>query len=317
LKPEAPAQNRGSHPAPSLQDKLRGILIPFPTPFTEDGEVDERALRSNVERWSGSGVSGFVALGSTGERVHLDERERALVVEAARAAVPPESAFVVGVGEHSTRATVREAERAARAGADALLVITPHFYRGAMSGETLRAHFERVADSSPVPVILYNIPQNTGVAIPPETVARLAEHENVRGIKDSSGDMVNFAEMLRLAGAGREGFVLTTGHAGVLYPALAAGAGGAILAAACVAPRLCVAVFEAARSGDHARARELQRRLAPVARAVTVGYGIGGLKAALDLLGYRGGAPRAPLRTPDEAARRELERLLAEVAEYK
>jgi 4-hydroxy-2-oxoglutarate aldolase len=295
---------------------LRGVLIPFPTPFDGDGEVDVRAVRSNIERWNGAGVGGYVALGSTGERVHLDERERAAVVEAARAAVPESLAFVVGVGEHSTRATVREAERGARAGADALLVITPHFYRGAMNGEALRAHFERVADSSPVPVILYNIPQNTGVAIPPETVARLSGHENVAGIKDSSGDVVNLMEMLRLVGAGREDFVVTTGHAGVLHPALAAGAGGAILAAACAVPRLCVAVFEAARAGEHGRARELQRRLAPVARAVTVGYGIGGLKAALDMLGYRGGPVREPLREPDESARRELEKLLAEVAEY-
>jgi 4-hydroxy-2-oxoglutarate aldolase len=314
LNPEAPAHRQT--PAPALTDRLRGILLPFPTPFGHDGEFDARLLRANIGRWNRAGVSGYVALGSTGERVHLDERERAAVVEAARAAVPDGLAFVVGVGEHGTRATVGEAARAARAGADALLVITPHFYRGAMSGDRLRAHFEAVADAAPVPVVLYNIPQNTGVALAPEVVARLSEHENVVGLKDSSGDMVNLMETLRLVGAARGDFVVTTGHAGVLYPALAAGAGGAILAAACAVPHLCVALFEAVAAGEHERARELQRRLAPVARAVTVGYGIGGLKAALDLLGYHGGPVRAPLRPPDEEGRREIEKLLDEVADW-
>lgn len=317
MERDAPAHELRREPATAFTDKLRGILVPFPTPFGEDGGVDVRAVGANIERWNGAGVKGFVALGSTGERAHLDERERASVVEAARAAVPESSAFVVGVGEHSTRATIKEAAGAARLGADALLVITPHFYRGAMTADALTLHFERVADAAPIPVVLYNIPQNTGVALAPEVIARLGEHPNVVGIKDSSGDMVNLTETLRLVGDGRADFVVTTGHAGVLQPALAAGAGGAILAAACAVPRLCAAVFDSAGAGDHERARRLQRRLAPVARALTVGYGIGGLKFALDLLGYRGGPVREPLRAPDERARREIERLLEEVAEWK
>lgn len=316
METKAHAQEERETPARGFAEKLRGILIPFTTPFGEDGEVDARALRSNIERWGGTGVKGFVALGSTGERAHLEEREREAVVAAAREAVSKEFAFVVGVGEHGTRATVNEARRAARMGADALLVMAPHFYRGAMTPAALAAHFERVADASPAPVILYNIPQNTGVALAPEMVARLAEHPNVAGLKDSSGDVATLMEIIRLVGQPRADFVVTVGHAGVLHPALAAGAGGAILAAACAVPRLCVAVYEAAAAGDHPRARELQRRLAPVARAVTVGYGIGGLKHALDLAGLRGGPVREPLPTPSEDARRDIERLLGEVAEY-
>jgi 4-hydroxy-2-oxoglutarate aldolase len=315
LEREAPAQRQPEKPATVLTDQLRGILVPFPTPFGEDGEVDARAVRSNIAKWNETGVTGYVALGSTGERVHLDERERAVVVAAAREAVPESMAFVVGVGEHGTRATVEDARRAARAGADALLVITPHFYRGAMQADALAAHFERVADASQVPVVLYNIPQNTGVALAPETVARLSAHPNVVGLKDSSGDVATLMETIRLVGPPRADFVVTVGHAGVLHPALASGAGGAILAAACAVPRLCVAVFGAAAAGEHERARELQRRLAPVARALTVGYGIGGLKFALDLLGYRGGPVREPLRPPGEPARREIEKLLGELAE--
>jgi 4-hydroxy-2-oxoglutarate aldolase len=316
LETEAPTQEQTPKPAAAFAEKLRGILIPFTTPFGEDGEVDAPALGSNLAKWEGSGIAGYVALGSTGERAHLEERERAAVIEAAREATPEALAFVVGVGEHGTRATVNDARRAARAGADALLVMAPHFYRGAMTADALAAHFERVADDSPVPVILYNIPQNTGVALAPETIARLSEHANVVGLKDSSGDVATLMETIRFVGAPRADFVVTVGHAGVLHPALVAGAGGAILAAACVVPRLCVAVFEAAAAGEHERARELQRRLAPVARAVTVGYGIGGLKFALDLLGFRGGPVREPLRPPGEGARREIEKLLEEAADW-
>jgi 4-hydroxy-2-oxoglutarate aldolase len=294
---------------------LKGVLLPFTTPFAEDESVDLRALRANIARWNASGVSGYVALGSTGERFHLDARERAAVVETARECVPRGLSFVVGVGEQGTRGTIEECRVAARQGADAVLVLTPHFYKGAMTQAALASHFETVADSSPVPVILYNIPQNTGVALAPETVARLCEHANVAGIKDSSGDVANFVEMIRLVGEGAKEFDLLTGHAGVFYASLAAGAVGGILAAGCVLPRLCVEIYEAARAGDYERARESQRRLAPVARAVTVRFGIGGLKYALDLLGYVGGPVRAPLAEPDEDARREIARLLDEVGE--
>lgn len=294
---------------------LRGVLLPFTTPFDADESVDLKALRANLARWNTSGVAGYVALGSTGERMHLDAGERAAVIETARECVPRELSFVVGVGEQGTRGTIEECKLAERQGADAVLVLTPHFYKGALTQASLASHFEAVADSSQVPVILYNIPQNTGVALAPETVARLAEHKNIAGIKDSSGDVANFVEMIRLVGGGAEEFDLLTGHAGVFYASLASGAVGGILAAGCVLPRLCVEIYEAARAGEHERARELQRRLAPVARAVTTRFGIGGLKYALELLGHVGGPVRAPLAAPDENARREIARLLDEVGE--
>ncbi|MBC7931324.1 MAG: dihydrodipicolinate synthase family protein, partial [Rubrivivax sp.] len=213
--------------APHLRDKLRGVLLPFTTPFGADGEVDARALCENLRRWNETGVAGHVALGSTGERAHLDEPERAAVVESARRCVPDTMAFVVGIGEQSTRLASLEAKRAAAAGADAVLVLTPHFYRGAMTQDALRGYFATVADASPAPVVLYNIPQNTGVAIAPETVASLSEHTNIAGIKDSSGDMVNLVEMLRCVGEGRDDFTILTGNAGVFYASLCAGVGGA------------------------------------------------------------------------------------------
>jgi 4-hydroxy-2-oxoglutarate aldolase len=306
LEHERRARKRRTH------ERLRGVLIPFPTPFAEDGGVDAASLRHNIERWNSTGVAGYVALGSTGERVHLDARERADVVETARECVPREMSFVVGVGEQGTRGTIEECASAARLGADAVLVLTPHFYKGALTQVSLASHFEAVADSSPVPVILYNIPQNTGVALAPETVARLSEHDNIAGIKDSSGDVANHVEMIRLVGERAEEFAVLTGHAGVFYTSLCAGAVGGILAAGCVLPRLCVEIYEAVRACKHEHARESQRRLASVARAVTVRFGIGGLKYALDLLGFEGGVVRAPLASPDEDARREIARLLEE-----
>ena len=294
-----------------LSEKLRGILIPFPTPFDADEELDGEALQRNLARWSETGVRGYVALGSTGERVHLDEREYLRVIETARETVGAGMVLLAGAGQQSTRGSIEEVRRAARAGADGALVITPGFYRSATTQDSLRKHYESVADSSPVPLVLYNIPQNTGVALAPETVARLAEHENIAGIKDSSGDMVNLTEMLRLVHAD---FAVLTGHAALLHAALLSGARGGILAAACVAPRLSVAICEAVEAGAHARALEMQRRLAPLAKAVTTRFGIGGLKAALDLCGYEGGHVRAPLETASEDVRRELARLLEESA---
>ena len=283
------------------------MLLPFPTPFGEDEQVDARALRANLERWNRTGVSGYVALGSTGERVHLDEREYVEVIEAAREAVPREMLLLAGAGQHSTRASLRETQLAARAGADAVLLIPPHFYRGAMTTDVLFKHYNAVADASPLPVVVYSIPQNTGLGVAPELAARLAAHPNVVGIKDSSGDLLNLNETLRLA---PDDFAVLTGHGGIFYHALAAGARGGILAAACAAPRLAVAIQRAFERGAHEQALGMQRRLSPLAKAVTVSFGVGGLKAALDLAGYEGGLVRAPLTMPGEEARREIARLL-------
>jgi 4-hydroxy-2-oxoglutarate aldolase len=294
-------------------ERLRGILLPCTTPFTESGVVDTRALGRNIARWNETGISGYVILGSTGERVHLDEREVLEVVGAARASVPQHLAFVVGVGQHGTRQSIAEARRAAELGADAVLVITPHFYRAAMTPAVLADYYESIAESSPAPVVLYNIPQNTGLALSPDVLARLSQHENIIGIKDSSGDMVNFVEMLRLASGE---FAVLTGHASLLYAALSAGAQGAILAAGCVVPEVAVRITQLVEQGAHARALDLQRRFTPLARAVTTRFGIGGLKYALDLCGYVGGEVRAPLAMPDDAARREIARTLEECRPY-
>lgn len=289
------------------------MFLPIPTPFDNAGDLDLPALVSNIGKWSTTGISGFVMLGSTGERVNLDEREYLAVIDAAREEVgrrPERLSFIVGAGQQSTRGTVEEIKRVVASGpVDAVLVITPHFYRPSITQQALIEHYRNVADESPAPVILYSMPALTGVKLEAETVARLSEHENIIGIKDSSNDLDGLRETIKLV---RKDFAVLTGNGTVFHDALSAGACGGILAVGCAAPNLCLAIFRALRSGDDKLAAALQTKLTPLAAAVTVRYGIGGLKAALDMKGYLGGAVRAPLRAPDEATRAEIKRFLDE-----
>jgi 4-hydroxy-tetrahydrodipicolinate synthase len=290
-----------------LRSKLQGVLLPIVTPFAPDESVDLRALSENLSLWARTGITGYVVLGSTGERVHLDEREYGGVIETARANVARDLAFIAGAGQHSTVGTIEEVKNAAAAGADAVLVITPHYYRAAMTQETLVSYYTAVAESSPVPVLLYSMPALTGIKIEPETIARLSEHENIIAVKDSSNETDGFAATVKLCPAD---FAVLTGNGTVFLDALRAGATGAILAVGCVVPEMCVEILRAFKAGDSARASSLQSKLTPLATAVTTRFGIGGLKAALDLAGYRGGAVRAPLRAPDGNARHEIAVLL-------
>ena len=294
-------------------DDLRGVLLPFPTPFNSDGEFDPRALRSNIQKWNSAGIGGYVVLGSTGERVNLDEVEYLHVIEAARAEVPdgPEApAFIVGAGQQSTRGTINEIRRvAATLPVDGFLVITPHFYRSAITQQALVDHYRAVADNSPVPVILYSMPALTGIKIEPETAACLSEHENIIGLKDSSADLGELQKTITLV---RKDFAVLTGNGTVFHEGLRAGACGGILAVGCVAPALCLAIFAAVESGESDRGARLQAALSPLAAAVTVRFGIGGLKAALESRGYAGGPARTPLPMPDEAALEEIRRCLEE-----
>jgi len=293
---------------------LCGLLLPIPTPFLSDGALNLDGLRSNLKKWNQSGIAGYVVLGSTGERVQLDEREYVQVIETAREVMPNGFVFIAGAGQQSTRGTIAEIKRAVAVGADAVLVITPHFYRAAITQAALVGHYNEVADASPVPVILYSMPDLTGIVIEPETVATLSRHKNIIGVKDSSADIEGLQKTINLVrgNSSPEDFAVLTGNGTVLYEALRAGAQGAILAVGCVAPALCAQILRAAQDRDDVRATKLQRHLTPLARAVTKTYGIGGLKAALDLIGYAGGAVRAPLQMADAKTREEIARALNE-----
>ena len=288
---------------------LNGLLLPITTPFTTDEAVDLAGLTANIKKWTEAGVNGFVLLGSTGERVNLDESEYVQVIEALRAAVPQTLTFIVGAGQQSTRGTAKEIERAATAGAEAVLVITPSFYKSAITQDALVKHYRALADASPVPVILYSMPDLTGIRIEPETAASLNEHPNIIGMKDSSNDIEKFGETVNLVG---QDFAMMIGNGTVFSEALQSGARGGILAVGCAVPDLCLEIYRAVQSDDVARAAALQEKLTPLARAVTKTYGVGGLKTAMEMAGYVGGTVRAPLRLPNEDARAEIKSLLRE-----
>jgi 4-hydroxy-2-oxoglutarate aldolase len=286
---------------------LNGLLLPITTPFTADEQIDAEALTRNINQWNATDISGYVVLGSTGERVNLNEREYVRVIEIARRATSSNFSFIVGAGQQSTQGTIEEIERAAQAGAEAVLMITPHYYRSAISQEALVRHYNAVADAASIPIILYSMPDLTGVKIGPETAARLREHPNIIGMKDSSNDVAKFREAVMVTG---KNFAMMVGNGTVFLEALKAGASGGILAVGCVVPHLCLKIYRAVRSGDFDRASTLQEKLSPLALAVTKTYGIGGLKAAMEMAGYAGGSVRAPLQRPGEEACAEIAQLL-------
>jgi 4-hydroxy-2-oxoglutarate aldolase len=286
-----------------------GILLPVTTPFTPTEDFDAESLTDNLIKWNRTGVIGYVVLGSTGERVNLDEREYVQVIQTARRVVPETLSFIVGAGQQSTRGTIREIETAANAGAEAVLVITPHYYRSAITQDALVSHYTAVADASSIPIILYSMPDLTGITIEPETAARLSEHKNIIGIKDSSADIAQLLETVRRV---RRDFAVMIGNGAVLCEALQAGARGGILAVGCVVPQLCLEIYRAVQAGEIDLAKRLQKKLSPLAHAVTKTYGIGGLKTAMEMVGFAGGAVRQPLLRPNETAAAEIERLVSE-----
>ncbi len=278
-----------------IVDNLKGIFPPVVTPFNRRGDVDEKRFQENLQKYAGIGLGGVVVAGSTGEALYLSEAERLRLVEIAREVVRPPELLVVGTGLESTRETIRLSREAIARGADALLVLPPHYYRSRMDSPALLAHFRVLADRVKRPVILYSIPQFTGINMELEAIAELSRHPNIAGLKESSGDLAFVKTILRKVARQGRGFRVLVGSVMILLDALRAGAVGAVLGQACFAPELCVGVYEAFRHGRAKTARELQRRLVPLAQKIALLFGVPGIKAALDLSGYHGGPPRSPL----------------------
>ncbi len=289
---------------------LYGIYPPVPTFFDEDEALDLTTLREHVTRLRQKGISRFVALGSNGEAVHLDPDERRAVIATIREAAGADAQVVAGAGADSTRTTIALCHLAAEAGADAALILPPHYYRDRMTKTAVAAHFRAVADASPLPIVIYNMPANAaGLDVDAETAIALSLHPNILGIKDSSG---NVAKMAEIAAGAREGFRVLAGSAGFLLPALVVGAVGAVAALANVAPRECLRLQSLFEQGDIEEARVLQARLVAPNTAVTSGFGVAGLKAALQFVAHYGGQPRRPLAPLDEGERVRLRAILAE-----
>ena len=289
--------------------KLTGVMPPITTPF-QDGKLASDRLKKNFQKWNKTGLSGLLVLGSNGEAVYLNEKEKLRVVEVSRESIPKSKIMMVGTGMESTQETIRFTNQAAKMGADCALVVTPSYFKGSMKPQILYDHLIAVAESSQIGILIYNVPQFTGINLEPEVVAKLSQHPNVIGIKDSSGNIGQLSEIINLS---KKEFAVFVGSAPVFFPALCVGAVGGILAVANAVPQECVQIQNLFSKGRMNEARLLQEKLTPLAKAVTAKYGIGGLKMAMDLTGYFGGNPRSPLKKPSREVEEELKRLLLQL----
>jgi len=285
-----------------------GVFAALTTPYAHDGTVSLPDLKHNVHRYNQTDLAGYVALGSTGESVLLTRAELDGILITVKEAAAKGKKLLAGTGAESTAETIERTKRAAELGYDAALVKTPHYYKPAYKPEVLIAHYRRVADESPIPVMLYSIPQFTGVALGAADVAALAEHPNIIGIKDSSGNVQGTAEIVA---ATPPAFQVLVGSAATMYPSLAIGARGAILALACALPEKCVALFDLVRQGHHEKARELQSILLRASKLIVSEMGIAGVKHTMDQRGYRGGVPRLPLLPLHQEQKKRLNDFLA------
>ena len=291
--------------------QLNGIIPALTTPFDDRGALALERLRENIARYNQTGLLGYLAVGSTGESVLLERMEFEEVLAAVSETAAPGRVRIAGTGVDSTAETISRTAVAAKLGFDYALVNTPYFFKPMMKPEILVEHYRRVADASRIPILLYSVPQFTGVALEADVVARLAEHPNIAGMKDSSGNVDRVGAILASVPGN---FQVLTGAANTVYPSMVLGAKGAILALADFLPELCVALYAAAAAHDSVKALDLQRRIMPASGEIVGAKGIAGVKYAMDCRGYYGGPARRPLAPLDETQKREVESLLAAVA---
>jgi 4-hydroxy-2-oxoglutarate aldolase len=287
---------------------LSGVFPALTTPFSADGSVSVEDIKHNIARYNTTGFAGYVAIGSTGESVLLSRKEVDTVLIAVKESAAPKMRLIAGTGAESTAETIDRTKRAAELGYHVALVKTPYYYKPMYKPEVFIAHYRRVADASPIPVMLYSVPQFTGVALEAPEVGVLAQHPNIIGIKESSGNVQRAAEMLA---AVPSSFQVLVGSASMMFPSMVLGAVGSILALASAMPEPCVALFEAARKGDLVTARALQAMILPASKAIVSQAGIPGVKYAMDQAGYRGGLPRLPLLPLQEDQKKGIRDLMA------
>jgi 4-hydroxy-2-oxoglutarate aldolase len=281
-----------------------GIYTPIVTPFTAREEIDSEKMHHNLDRWGGTDLAGIVVLGSNGEFAFLDMSEKLALVEDVITHFTKEKNVIVGTGSESTKETIELSKAVAELGAMAVLVLPPHYYRAAMNDDVLYKHYMDVGDESPVPVFVYNMPGNTGINLSSSLVAKLSQHPNIVGIKDTSGSIVQLSELVRDT---EDNFSVFPGNAGYLFPALAMGARGATVALANILPQDCCRILSLFKDGKMDAAHALQLRILEINSLVTTRFGIPALKAAMDMLGYQGGNPRRPLKPLPEEKRKLVE----------
>lgn len=267
-------------------------MVPATSSFTASGEIDRAAFQRNLDAHLAYGMDGVLVGGSSGESALLENDDRRLLLALARERVPQDKWLIAGIGSESTRLTIQRAKDAKEAGANAVLVISPHYFLKRMTEPALLTHFRAVADASPLPVLLYNMPAYSHIVLSPAFVQEMARHDNVIGMKDSAGNIPVLQQYLE---AQNDQFKVLTGSGGTVVPALAAGASGAILAIALYAGPMVRRMVDLFRAGDRDAAAAVQATLAPLATDIAGAMGPAGIKAAMDLVGLSGGPTRAPL----------------------
>lgn len=291
-----------------MKKTLSGIFPALVTPF-QKGKLSLSGLKSNIKKLNRFDFTGYVVLGSTGEGILMDEREGLLAIETVRAAAAPGKIVIAGTGSESSSGTIDFSNKAARAGADYSLVVTPFYYKAQMTAAALEAYYREIADRAKIPIIMYTVPKFTGLELPLQTIAAMAAHPNVVGLKDSSGNMSAISETLKACPAN---FSLFQGHGSLLFSALLLGARGGILALSNMAPGETVEIYKLFEAGNYEKARELQLRLLPVNQKIVGGFGVPGIKCAAEMLGYAAGEPRPPLRPVSREVKESIRRILKE-----
>jgi 4-hydroxy-2-oxoglutarate aldolase len=287
---------------------LSGIYPALTTPYDASGNFSAADFKHNLHRYNQTDLAGYVVLGSTGESVLLSSKETEAILATAKEAAAPGKRLLAGTGAESTAETIARTKHAADLGYHAALVKTPYYYKPVYKAEVYVTHYRAVADASPIPILLYSVPQFTGVSLETPEIVALSEHPNIIGMKDSSGVVQRTVEVV--AGAPSR-FQMLTGSASVLVPCLSVGAAGAILALASAFPEKCVALYQLYRQKMYDQARELQGKLALASKRVVSENGIAGVKFVMDLRGYRGGVPRAPLLPLSESAKAAITKVAA------
>jgi len=289
---------------------ISGIFPALTTPF-EKGELSVNHLKSNIEKFERIDLSGYLVLGSTGEGVLMNDRESLKALETVRASASEGKTIIAGTGMQATRATIEFTNLAASAGADYGLVVTPFYFKRQMTAENLENYYREVADKSKVPILMYNVPKFTGLDLPIKAILSLAEHPNIAGLKESSGNLALIGELMKTC---PEDFALFQGTGSVLFTSLMLGVRGGILALSNMAPAETVEIFKRVHAGEIEKAREIQMRLITLNERVVNTYGVPGIKCAMDLLGYFGGHPRPPLQPVPQEIKNSIGQLLKDAS---
>jgi 4-hydroxy-2-oxoglutarate aldolase len=286
---------------------LTGVFPAFPTPFATTGAVEVEQLAFNIEKANQLPFKGYVIGGSNGEFAYLTPEERVHVVTEVECRLADNRILIAGAGMESTRGTIELAQRMGGAGAHYVLIVTPHYFTSKMTVDALENHYRLVADHSPVPVLLYSVPANTGINLPVEAVIRLADHPNIVGMKDSGGDVARIGYMIEKTS---DDFAMLAGSVGFFLGALSMGAVGCIGALANIAADETAMIMDRFMHCDLAQAQKIQRRMIEPNYAVTSRFGVPGLKAAMQMKGFYGGPVRSPLLPITEEEEEELREIL-------